>query len=899
MSHKDSIADNCYEKNQDKIIKDEKKFIGLQDTDEVRGLAVSGGGIRSASFGLGVMQALVGNSQLEKIHYLSTVSGGGYLGSALTWALHQYKNSDTTKGNFPLGKLKAEGAKDVENNEADIDDPEAYEKRELAGNELLDFIRLHGAYLTPVAKLDIISFSAVVIRSMIMSLFVYISFFTIAITASLFVIYQLIHLIPIQNLKSNSDFINTYLLPFGDKGLLLLVAILIIAAMVFMGFLFSFRTFFSKFEWNNWYESFITGQKRLGWLLKLSLTCFVFGSLPYVAAWLEELFKNVWATATGSTIFGAVVGIWQYIKASKNEKNKGGTSDLVIYAGAFALFYGVLLFAYIIATGFFLYNEHDNDVIADPQLVYNFKNLGVFLIMVAATLFFGFFVNLNALGPHLIWRSRLMEAFMPDKIAVHTNKWWPAKKADMAMMEDMCWKNGAKARSEIAGQCKWPYHIVNTNIILPKSNEVKYSGRGGDNFIISPLYCGSDATRWRKTEDFQKTKTSSRGITLASAMAASAAALNPNAGVSGEGVTRNAVVSILLSMLNLRLGYWTCNPKTKKMLGSPNFFTPGLWTEIFRNGFTENSNHVLLSDGGHFENIAIYELIRRKCNLIIVSDGGEDHKFNFDDLANAIEKARVDFGTKIKFMDENKVDPILPGSSGEGLFQKKYEISKRGYAFADIYYPGDAKSQPTRGKLVYIKLAMIEGLATDVYSYKGVNPTFPHESTADQFFNEKQFEAYRELGYYVGWQMMLSKQGRELFPEKPFSSTFTNKNRFKFPGGNVHSREVNLLINGQKIADFPVLINFPIDLNEVGSTVAEEIGLRYRYFMLEIRKDNPAIPDWIETGTAEANIDNLTYRFSYDMKRFPENPDEAHFYVKLIGNKTEMIWHSSAELGKV
>ena len=97
MSQQNSAEDNSYETDQDKIISDEKEFIGVKDKEYIRGLAVSGGGIRSASFGLGIMQALVGNNQLEKIHYLSTVSGGGYLGSALTWALHQYKNSDTTK----------------------------------------------------------------------------------------------------------------------------------------------------------------------------------------------------------------------------------------------------------------------------------------------------------------------------------------------------------------------------------------------------------------------------------------------------------------------------------------------------------------------------------------------------------------------------------------------------------------------------------------------------------------------------------------------------------------------------------------------------------------------------------------------------------------------------------
>lgn len=882
------LTDNSYETDQEKIIANEKKFLGITGSKDIRGLAVSGGGIRSASFGLGVMQALVGNNQLEKIQYLSTVSGGGYLGSALTWALHQYKNSDTTKKNFPLGKLAAQGAKEVEKYERLTKNPSDFENLELEGNELLDFIRLHGSYLTPVDKLDIVSFSAVVLRSMMMSLFFYIGFFTLSITFGLFAVYFLVHLAQSKTNIADSGFVNEYLLAFGQQGVMLLVAISIILAMVLAGFFFSFRTFFSKLERNNWYQSFINGQKRLGWLLKLSLTCAVLGSLPYVVKLIDSGL-NVLATASTSTIFGAAVGIWQYIKASKNEKNKGGSSDLLIYAGAFALFYGVLIFAYVIATTVFLYNGLENNA-------YEFKNPGGFFALLAASLFFGFFVNLNALGPHLIWRSRLMEAFMPDKIAVHTNKWWPAKKADCALMKDMCWKNDEKPGPDIAGKCKWPYHIVNTNIILPKSTEVKYSGRGGDNFIISPLYCGSDATKWRKTEDFQKSKTSTRGITLASAMATSAAALNPNAGVSGEGVTRNAIVSVLLSMLNLRLGYWTCNPKTEKVVGAPNFFSPGLWSEIFRNGFSENNDNVLLSDGGHFENTAIYELIRRKCSLIIVSDGGEDHKFNFDDLANAIEKARVDFGTKVKFMDENKVDYILPGSSGEGLFQKKYEISKNGYAFADIYYPGDPNYKPS-GKLVYIKLAMIEGLATDVYSYKGVNPLFPHESTADQFFNEKQFEAYRELGYYVGWQMMLSKQGKELFPEKPLQNPFTNYNRFKNPGGNVHSREINLRINDENNFAFPVLINFPIDLNEVGSTVAEEISLRYRYFMLETKKNNPALPDWKEPGTAEANIDNLTYQFSYEMKKFPELPDEVHFYVKLIGNKTEMIWHSSAELG--
>ena len=437
--------------------------------------------------------------------------------------------------------------------------------------------------------------------------------------------------------------------------------------------------------------------------------------------------------ASGSTLFGTMVGLWQYIQARKNIKSTGVKSDLLIYGGAFALFYGILLLAYVSASLFLDKNLR----LASPYL---------YFVAIGLCLLFGFLANLNTIGPHNVWRDRLMEAFMPDKKAVEENQWKPALEADGALMADMCMAPHQK-----------PYHIINTNIILANSPRVDLRARGGDNFIFSPLYFGSKATGWRCNTNDPNAR--SRGITLATAVATSAAALNPNAGVSGAGVTRNMVVSRLLALLNLRLGYWTINPKTKRYRLKPNFFVPGLTSEIFGRGLTEDKRYIQLSDGGHFENLAFYELIRRKLDLIIVSDGGADSEFNFDDLANAIEKVRVDFGTKISFIKHYGLDNILPSSSGDSLYQQKYQIAKKGFAIADIDYNGKKL-----GKLVYLKLAMIKELPTDIYSYKGVDPSFPHQSTADQFFNEKQFEAYRELGYYVGWQMMESKEGQKIFP---------------------------------------------------------------------------------------------------------------------------------------
>jgi len=707
------------------VIDAELNHLELSGRKDVKGLAISGGGIRSASFGLGVMQALVLKGQLEKIDYMSTVSGGGYLGAALTYALKKDQTAGTTAATFPLGRkeigiTRKEAGKDTK---PDGDD-----------NNLLNFIRQHASYLSPVKSLDMISFSAVVLRSMIMSLSVYLGIFIIAMTCSLWLLYHIAHGVfdgPVTYTKTVFD----YSISIPEKGILIVAGIIILMLMVIMGLFYSLGTYLKSERVSRArYSGFIGGQKALGAMLKISFACFILGSLPFVTDWIQDSIKTVFA-AGGSTVIGSFVGIWQYMKARRKEKNKGGLSDIVIYLGAFALFYGIILLAYVHATRFFL----DKD--------YDFNNSGYFVLLIALSFVFGYFVNLNYLGPHYIWRNRLMEAFMPEKDAITQNQWKAAKGADAALMKDMC-----------QGKNRKPYHIINTNIILPNSKKVEYSGRGGDNFIISPLYCGSSATGWETTNTFQNEST--RGVTLASAMATSAAALNPNAAVSGQGITRNIVVSILLSMLNLRLGYWASNPKRKDLKSSPNFLNPGLKTEIFRWGFTEDDRKVLLSDGGHYENLAFYELIRRKLSLIIVSDGGADPLFNFDDLANAVEKVRVDFNAIIDFDKHCKTDGILPGSLGDDLFQKKYEIAKRGYAIAKIYY-----NDGTVGTLVYIKLAMIDGLPTDIYSYKGLNPTFPHQSTSDQFFDENQFEAYRELGYYVTKHLLDSNDWKKIVSE--------------------------------------------------------------------------------------------------------------------------------------
>lgn len=240
-------------------------------------------------------------------------------------------------------------------------------------------------------------------------------------------------------------------------------------------------------------------------------------------------------------------------------------------------------------------------------------------------------------------------------------------------------------------------------------------------------------------------------MTLATAMAISGAAVNPSAGCGGEGITRQPILSMLMGLLNLRLGYWASNPNPQRqapLYDTPNFIFPGLWELALRKNLSEDSRFIQLSDGGHFENLGLYELIRRRLKLIVICDGGADPEFTFSDLANAIEKVRADFGALISIGCKD-LEPLVPrkreSASGDECPE---EFAERGHLIADIYYADNS-----RGKLIYLSTTFTNDLSADLFGYRKEHPEFPDEPTSDQFFGEKQFEAYRELGFQLAWNM--------------------------------------------------------------------------------------------------------------------------------------------------
>jgi hypothetical protein len=272
-----------------------------------------------------------------------------------------------------------------------------------------------------------------------------------------------------------------------------------------------------------------------------------------------------------------------------------------------------------------------------------------------------------------------------------------------------------------------PYHIINATVNLPSSKNRTLRDRRGDFFIFSKHWCGSAATGYSSTD---KWKSNSVGVDLATAMAISGAAVSPQMGPNSV-----SSLSALMTLLNLRLGYWISNPKiaSKK---SPGFLC--LLREMTGIGMNENNPWLNLSDGGHIENMGIYELLRRRCKFIVCVDGEADPRSTFEGQLTLVRHAQIDFGVRLEpRLDDIRLDP-------------KSTLSRTHSHLLRVHYPDAGPGKPEAiGLMLYLKLSLTGNETELLKRYRSISPEFPHESTLDQFYTEEQFEAYRQLGVHV------------------------------------------------------------------------------------------------------------------------------------------------------
>jgi hypothetical protein len=357
-----------------------------------------------------------------------------------------------------------------------------------------------------------------------------------------------------------------------------------------------------------------------------------------------------------------------------------------------------------------------------------------------------------------VYRNRLIRCFLGGAREPHRH---PEGFTDFDWDDDLrvaaLWKR-TDPPTVPTGRDWRPVHVINMTLNLAATNRLAWQERKAMPFSVTPFACGNAHLGYRETSRYGGPYIEpvangeiKSGISLGTAMAISGAAVSSNMGYHSS-----MSLSFLLTFFNVRLGVWLGNPgdaggrlprwhwlRRPYETKGPQFAVRPLISELF--GLTDDdSPYVNLSDGGHFEDLGLYEMVRRRCRRIIVVDGDQDRDRGLDDLGNAVRKIWIDLGVRITFDDSR----LLAAEQDAELAGIPY------FAVGTIEDVGDPKvgeplEAPT-GEILYIK-PVVRGdePAADVVAYKRAHDDFPAQSTAEQWFDESQFEAYRRLGHLM------------------------------------------------------------------------------------------------------------------------------------------------------
>lgn len=670
------------------------------EDSKLTGLALSGGGIRSAAFCLGALQALDRSCVLDRVDYLSTVSGGGYIGCSLASGLKE------TEGQFPFASKLTQDE-----------------------TPSLQHIRDHSNYLFPDGPFDLFRNAAIYVRGLIAN----------AILLAIFLCVLAL--------------INIYLVQHPNLGLSFMPQTMGIGTFVLSGLIAALILLFVVL-WSLW-RSLCDGTSELGggWariglsLLVLLACVLLFELQVYILNQVHAAAENggfvhgavIWvkrivlALAPVSAVVAFLSGkIGDFIKRSKEAERWsrqawGYAAGLVVYVvGAV-----IPLLLWLLSLQLSYWGMYSPSPFGAELRMYLHAHVGGHLWIsgyAAAAilcLILTAFLRPNANSLHALYRDRLSKAFL-------------FKPRDQVPVVD-----GVETPLELVhpdlgdlSEEHSPYLLVNTALNVGGSKEVNRRGRNADFFMFSRNYVGSKTTGYVKTSAMQGV---APGLTLGSVMAISGAAFSSNMGAN----TIKPLIATL-ALLNIRLGYWLRNPRrlgfSKAWDGLSNYY---FLAEMF--GLLNEKRHsVYLSDGGHIENLGIYELLRRRCKIIIAVDAECDGEMAFGSF-NVLERfALVDLGVRIDLPWQQIAN--VAKATGKAIDETGDAPKESGphVAVGEIGYPGGR-----RGILIYIKSSLTGDENDFVFHYKKRYGAFPHETTLDQLFTEEQFEAYRALGFHA------------------------------------------------------------------------------------------------------------------------------------------------------
>jgi hypothetical protein len=672
----------CIDNAERAAIKIRRSHYDVEDTKHAVGLALSGGGIRSTTFALGVLIALSKRNILPQIDYFSTVSGGGYLGSFLLTFLASPK-SGTYQAENPGANCKVQVEEYPDEPNIGLRADQLPFKSKDGEAEALRYIRHNSRYLSAGSMWNRLEIAFAQLYGLLIN-FLIVTLIAVVLALTEYPIRQLVH--------------ETTLWPaafFILVGTTVLVPLLL------------FR--WPPFRTNIDFFLATLGILAIG-LLSWQLIGILHGLFDFNLVQLGTVSKTGLVLAL-STI--AITSACITLLSQRFHRLK-----LALVAAA-ALTVPLLFLGIELATYDWLAGQ--------PVTISSFSislPREIALLIIFALLFALIWcqVDVNFTSPHRHYRNKLSAAFLIQPSTSPT----PERPFDVSVRLLL---------SEALKQGRSPYPLINCALNVPSSKSSAMQGRYTDFFLFSPRFCGSPLIGYKRTEDWEAADSN---LNVGTAMAISGAAAAPQMGL---GTMRH--LSFWLALLNVRLGYWVKKPDdVVKSSGSDRPGPRYLLREMF-GILDERSRFVNVTDGGHIENLGVYELLRRRCKFIIAVDGEHDPAMTFYSLTNLQRMAAIDLGVTIDIdLEDLRLD--------------KLGLSRSHFRFCRILYRATAEeTNPQIGYLLYIKLSLTGNEGEFIRRYRLDEPEFPHHSTANQFFTEAQFEAYRSLGEHVGEKIFL------------------------------------------------------------------------------------------------------------------------------------------------
>jgi hypothetical protein len=673
------------------------------------GFCLSGGGIRAASVAMGALQTL--RTRLLEARYLVSVSGGGYTAGALQQAL------TPAIAHPPEGKVLR-------------DREHAY----LPGSVEEDHVRRHVSYLADSAPQVLTAFG-VLGRGLLLSLIV---LFSPAIVLGALAGWLYRH-IPVTALPpSLTDF------PTFRTGALLALGVLVLVALG--------ASLFGRGKASKPLLRQVT-QGLANRLALLAVIVAVVTIVLPVLVWLAYLLPTTNPGVRIGSPVGAILLTYLSALASilwRNRtrlgsatKDSGGVTAavpsgllqriLVIVTTALLALAWLLLFVVMIGAG------------GAAEALYTALGVGVVLVIV------GGLFDETSLSMHPFYRERLAHTFAVrrverdgSQIAAH---YAPAERTTLSAYGTTAVKFPQvifAAAANLTGEARTP----------PGLNCVSYT--------MSRDWIGGPDVGWVRTDKLENVAPArfKRDLTVQGAVAISGAAFASAMGRSARWF------QVLLAVSGARLGAWLPNPAFVHAAPTSEQHTgwtypqlprarrlPYLWREVF--GIHAHSDRLLhVTDGGHYDNLGLVELLRRRCNLIYCIDASADDRPTATTFAQALTLAREELGVRVELNDPWQAEP----GSGEPLSPKdplsvlNPRLVKSPLITGTIHYPEESglpEDQRT-GQLVVAKSLLWRDLPYPLLSYAARNPEFPHDSTGDQFFDDGKFSAYTELGRQLG-----------------------------------------------------------------------------------------------------------------------------------------------------